>query len=100
MNETEIQQCNELYEIETAFQELGDRIFEEYKPEIMLGLTKLWLKLDELGVTLEAIRYPITVDYLRTMSTRIEYESVLMSSQLRDMFVESDSLSDKVKTNE
>lgn len=89
MNEREIQECNELFEIEELFGKLGEKIFEEYKPEMMLLFTKLWAKLDEMKTTHEALRYAITVDDLRTMISRIEYNSVILSEQLRDMFQEN-----------
>ena len=98
MNEKEIKECDELYEIEKVFEELADKIFEEFKPEMMLCLTKLWLKLDEMGVTHEALRYPITASCLNTMAIRIEYDAVLMSEQLRDIFLEDNSLSQSKKT--
>lgn len=98
MNEKEIQDCNELYEIEELFGKLGEKIFEEYKPELALLYTKLWGKLDEINITHEALRHAITADYVRTMASRFEYDSVILSERVRDMFDENPG--SKTKTEE
>ena len=85
MNEKEIKEAETLYEIEELFGKLGEQILEEYRPEIGLLLTKLWLTLDEMGIKNEAVRHALRFEFLEAMTTRLRYECALLADWLRAM---------------
>jgi len=91
MNEKEIKEAEAFYDIDELFGELGEKIFEEYKPEVMLLLAKLWTTMNELGITNEAARHALRYECLDTMSVRFRYECSLMADQLREDFRSSAS---------
>jgi len=91
MNEEEITEAETIYSIEELFGDLGEKIYEEYKPEVALLLTKLWLALNELGITNEAARHALRAGCLNKMAVHFEYECNIMADHLRDDFRSSAS---------